>query len=439
MKKKLLLIYPPFCTPTNPPYSLFYLPAVIKANSGFAVKVLDFNVIFHRKLVGDYFSTLNNYENQAEEFFKKSGKIYRKANRLVRENKELPLLRDFVELVEKEKPDFIAFSCIYNQQIFYASKIAEYFKGRIKTVIGGPAASNHAKSCFDLVTDDLGSFARFLGIQLAKWDFGVDYNCLDISQYYTPKIVYPIRSSIGCCYAQCAFCNQHGFKNYFEFDIEQVAEQINTSNKMFFDFIDDAVPVDRLVKLKNYLNPGVRYLCYSRIDNNPSLDKFRKIHDSGCRLILWGVESGSEKMLKLMNKGINLEGIEKTLYCSAKAGIKNSIYIIVGFPGETEETLKETISFLKKNKENIHLLCPNIFNVQPNSDVCKNPGRYGINRIIEKKRLYLPPSYNYKSDKYSHKEYIKLKAKYKKELESINKYSTWFGVFKDHFLIKAGS
>jgi radical SAM superfamily enzyme YgiQ (UPF0313 family) len=69
---------------------------------------------------------------------------------------------------------------------------------------------------------------------------------------------------------------------------------------------------------------------------------------AGCRLISWGIESGNEQILKHARKGAYPDKAERALRWAKKAGIMNWGYFIIGLPGETEETIQQTIKFAKK-------------------------------------------------------------------------------------------
>jgi radical SAM superfamily enzyme YgiQ (UPF0313 family) len=68
---------------------------------------------------------------------------------------------------------------------------------------------------------------------------------------------------------------------------------------------------------------------------------------AGCRLISWGIESGNEQILKHARKGAYPDKAERALRWAKKAGIMNWGYFIIGLPGETVETIRDTIDFAK--------------------------------------------------------------------------------------------
>ena len=91
----------------------------------------------------------------------------------------------------------------------------------------------------------------------------------------------------------------------------------------------------------------IRWTCNSRVDFVDE-EMLQLMGKSGCWMISWGIESGSEEVLKRAHKGISLEKAERALRWSKAAGIKNWGYFIIGLPGETEETIQQTIDFSKK-------------------------------------------------------------------------------------------
>jgi radical SAM superfamily enzyme YgiQ (UPF0313 family) len=69
---------------------------------------------------------------------------------------------------------------------------------------------------------------------------------------------------------------------------------------------------------------------------------------AGCYMISWGLESGNEDVLKHARKGISLDKVKRALTWSRNAGIHNWGYFIIGLPGETEASIRETIDFAKQ-------------------------------------------------------------------------------------------
>jgi radical SAM superfamily enzyme YgiQ (UPF0313 family) len=96
------------------------------------------------------------------------------------------------------------------------------------------------------------------------------------------------------------------------------------------------------------LNEGlkIRWTCNSRVDYVDE-EMLRQMSKAGCWMISWGIESGNEMILKRAAKGIDPNKARQALTWARQAGIKNWGYFIIGLPGETVETIQETIAFAK--------------------------------------------------------------------------------------------
>jgi radical SAM superfamily enzyme YgiQ (UPF0313 family) len=102
------------------------------------------------------------------------------------------------------------------------------------------------------------------------------------------------------------------------------------------------------------------WMCNSRVDYVDE-EMLTLMGQAGCQMISWGIESASERVLKRARKGANPAKAEQALRWAKKAGIKNFGYFIIGLPGETEETIKQTIAFSKTLPLNVaifHIAAP---------------------------------------------------------------------------------
>jgi radical SAM superfamily enzyme YgiQ (UPF0313 family) len=105
--------------------------------------------------------------------------------------------------------------------------------------------------------------------------------------------------------------------------------------------------VVELCKLMIEENIQIKWMSNSRVDFVDE-EMLQLMGKAGCRLISWGIESGNEQILKHARKGAYPEKAERALRWAKQSGIMNWGYFIIGLPGETEETIQETISFAKK-------------------------------------------------------------------------------------------
>jgi hypothetical protein len=104
------------------------------------------------------------------------------------------------------------------------------------------------------------------------------------------------------------------------------------------------------------------------------------MHRSGCRYLLWGVESGSQRILDLMDKGTRVSDIETVLDAAAGAGIKNHVFVMFGFPTETKWEMQATLDLLGRHKTAIAMVHRGLFQLEPATPVFDNPARFSITR-----------------------------------------------------------
>jgi radical SAM PhpK family P-methyltransferase len=165
-----------------------------------------------------------------------------------------------------------------------------------------------------------------------------------------------IRTAISCPFS-CAFCGfpQHAGR-YQTTSVEYIENQLNqlqrASRIKNVYFIDDTfnVPPNRfkdilrmLIK-NNYSFKWHSYLRCQFIDR----ETVELMKQSGCEGVFLGIESGSEQILKNMNKAAALDKYKEGIGLLKEAGITTFGSFIIGFPGETEDTVKETISFIQQ-------------------------------------------------------------------------------------------
>jgi radical SAM superfamily enzyme YgiQ (UPF0313 family) len=107
---------------------------------------------------------------------------------------------------------------------------------------------------------------------------------------------------------------------------------------------------------------------------NPKL--FEYMAARGCTELAFGIEHGSARMLKLMNKGTTPEANEIGLKIAQDAGIIGRAYLMIGFPGENEESIAELEEWVLRVKPDAVIL--SLFQPFPGSDVWNHPERYGV-------------------------------------------------------------
>ncbi|MBI5392604.1 radical SAM protein [Candidatus Woesearchaeota archaeon] len=454
----ILLLYPPFCTPASPPYSITYLAAFLKNNfpknnvaelsKPFTVDVLDLNILFHRLKFKEYHNyyrkaIYDDYEEKTKQFLAATSDCYTENNKKVVNNQDPELLQKLMDAIRQKSPDIVALSIVYSSQAFYAvALLAELKKLGIKTIIGGPAINEKLKSIADLSFSNEVDFLQYLSSGKIKHEQlnitrALDFSMYNLNDYFTPAAVIPLRTSNSCFYKQCTFCTHHGNVQYIEHPLEDIKKTIIQSKQKYFFFIDDMIPKKRLLQLAEILKPlNILWMCQLRPTKDLDKQTLAILKESGLNIIIWGVESANDRILQLMKKGTNKKDLTEVLKNAKAAGIINALYIMFGFPTETKEEFLETIDFLKENTNNVDLISTSIFGLQKDAIIFSKPDKYGIAQIQTKQRTILEPAITYSvSSGLSQEEATQLRQKYKKTLDKINKYPKQMNFFREHMLI----
>jgi anaerobic magnesium-protoporphyrin IX monomethyl ester cyclase len=185
------------------------------------------------------------------------------------------------------------------------------------------------------------------------------HELLPLEKYRMPMIKGPftfVVTSRGCP-AGCTYCIKHVSYQYstrlrspklLMEELWGLKEQGINNIHMYADlFTVNREQVMELCERMIEEEIGIRWTCNSRVDYVDE-EMLRQMGRAGNWLISWGIESGNEQILKHARKGAYPDKAERALRWAKGAGIKNWGYFIIGLPGETEETIRETIEFAKK-------------------------------------------------------------------------------------------
>jgi radical SAM superfamily enzyme YgiQ (UPF0313 family) len=185
------------------------------------------------------------------------------------------------------------------------------------------------------------------------------HHLLPLEKYRMPYIKGPftfIVTSRGCP-AGCTYCIKHVSYQYSVRvrSPEHIMEELWILKKLGMNNIHmyaDLFTVNReqvmgLCKLMIEEGIDIKWTCNSRVDYVDE-EMLSMMGKAGCRLISWGIESGNEQILRHARKGAYPDKAERALIWAKKAGIMNWGYFIIGLPGETKETIRDTIDFSKK-------------------------------------------------------------------------------------------
>ncbi|MDR1001976.1 MAG: radical SAM protein [Oscillospiraceae bacterium] len=189
-----------------------------------------------------------------------------------------------------------------------------------------------------------------------------DFSLKDIDESLHSKHTVLITQT-GCVY-DCAFCGyKDKYKSHSFFDLSEIKKTLVTMSKTnkqglnHLRFADETFNVDneRVINLCEFIktqNFDFHWSCFLRADNI-SLELIKALSASKCDFVSIGVESGSTFMQGIMNKNIDLNKLKQSISELQNAGIIVNISLMVGFLGETDLTIKETMNYIASCKSDL--------------------------------------------------------------------------------------
>jgi radical SAM superfamily enzyme YgiQ (UPF0313 family) len=184
------------------------------------------------------------------------------------------------------------------------------------------------------------------------------YHLLPLQKHLMPLINGPycfIVTSRGCP-AGCTYCIKHvSYGPTMRLrSPAKLLEEIQVLHRLDVRHIHmyaDLFTVNReqvVGVCRNIIESGMKitFTCNSRVDFVDS-EMLHLMAQAGCSYIAWGLESGSKEILSHARKGVDPGRAAQSLTWAREAGIKNWGYFIIGLPGETEQTIRQTIDFAK--------------------------------------------------------------------------------------------
>ncbi len=334
------------------------------------------------------------------------------------------------EIVNK-KPDYVGITAV-TMSVHNAAKLAEEIKKRAPqttTLIGGVHLSTIPEETMQRFThldigvigegddtivellktldakgdiEDVNGLILRKGSQLVRTTPRAPFSSLDtlpfpawdllpnLPEYYRPAANcfsrLPSSSLITSrgCPCHCTFCDRtvsgshlRGFSvPYLMGMINHIYDNYGIRDIMFHD--DNFVALrKRLLEFCDTLaqeNLDLRWSCTARVDmvTPESLKAMRK---AGCWQIAYGIESGSQEILNSLRKRTSLKRIRDSLRWTKENGIETRGYFMIGMPGETSETIQQTIDFLLELELDDFQM--SIFAPHPGTEITKDIEKYG--------------------------------------------------------------
>ena len=227
-----------------------------------------------------------------------------------------------------------------------------------------------------------------------------DFSDLELGRYFSGELVLPIAPARGCYYEKCGFCTLYTAigPTYRERSVDRLVEDLQTlvarHGTPYFYFIMDDLPPRMARQIPDAFAAAgldVRWWCDARFEERLfDSESLPRLHAAGCRKLMFGFESGSQRLLDLIDKGTDLVEAERVLRAAHEAGISTTLYTMVGLPTETREEADATRAFIVRNADWIGEISLQIFNLDMVSPMYRDPARFGIARIHDDPRELAP-------------------------------------------------
>lgn len=300
----------------------------------------------------------------------------------------LPLIWKHLNPYLDLKPKVIGFS-IYRDNLYFSVKLARALHERlpdVPVIFGGPWLKNYyhkeailpdsadllifgeAEQILPKILTEILSMPAQNRRNLVKEKFNseivaypVDLNEIPYPKYksFEMQIYQPHHACVITtrgCPKRCAFCIDWVLaRKYRERAVENVLDELEFLVKNFkmkvinFNDLNLGVNVKRMKKIaEGIIERKLDIIWDANLSISEELDEdaFELLKKSGARTLQFGIESASQKILKLMGKDYSPELAKKVLKAAHDAGLKPIANFVVGYPDETEDDFNETAAFL---------------------------------------------------------------------------------------------
>jgi radical SAM superfamily enzyme YgiQ (UPF0313 family) len=456
---RILLIDPPFYRFIGYynryfPLGLAYLAAVLRKerheviiyDADFTKEAVEMEFSFLEEKYPEYVAALNNLEH--------------------------PIWQEAKEVISQFKPDLVCITAMTTKMgsAFRLAEISKEYNPNLLVVMGGPHPTLKPEEVLknseavDLVVRGEGekiiseiakpkaSFKNIKGISyrnknkiihnppqepIRELD-SIPFPARDLlmsEKFYNPEDMGLLMASRGCPF-QCTFCSSKGIwgrgTRFRSVDniINEIEEVIRAYGTKQFSFKDDIFTLSReriiefCQKLKQR-NININWDCNIRVGLIDK-DLLYIMRKAGCNGVKIGIESGNQRILNLMKKGITIEQIEKTAKILNKAGIHWTGYFMMGLPTETKEEIKETLYLMKKIKPDYASL--SVYEIFPGTELFTMGIEKGLVQCDRNLNDFysISPKYYYNKDIHhridtmSDEEFKKLEAEMKEAFHRYN-------------------
>lgn len=326
--------------------------------------------------------------------------------------------RNCYELINKFK---VIDAIIYFNHIKTFGNIIKYF-------------SLEKVKLFNTVTMEK-EFPLFKNVQDNINDYYLDYSDIQLDKYLSRDRILPVLLNYGCYHHKCKFCaHYYHYGNYMKMNLRKSFEIIKKmyDNKMFDSivFLDECLPTEVVLEFARFIisnNIKTKWIIETRVSSKYLvLENVKLIRNSGCKFISFGIESYNKRILREMDKGIDINIIKKVFknfYCN---NVVVSATFMVGYPKENYFEIFRTLNFINHFKY-IDLFGLNVFSLVRNSLLCE-----GLDCDYNNINL----TYRFKGDRKEKLESFVKKFSQRKKLRNLNNIKSCLLSRSDYLYLK---
>ena len=221
----------------------------------------------------------------------------------------------------------------------------------------------------------------------------VDYDALPTPLYVNREQyifdILPFRLKHGCVWGKCRFCSlAKGWNSgYLERSVKRVIQEleqlIDRYNPNMLVCRDNSLNGSNLIEFCHQFEKFEKpWVGMARADLSPK--KIKALRKSGCEFIYFGMESGSDQVLKKINKGIDSRQMSRFIRGLHDQGIMPAPSLFVGAPDETEEDFNKTVRFILTHEKQIEIINLYPFMITPGAEYSlgqKKPNTNTLTRL----------------------------------------------------------
>jgi len=244
---------------------------------------------------------------------------------------------------------------------------------------------------------------------------GPDFDGLPLDRYLSPRLTLPYDPTRGCYWGKCTFCHyglaEVGTAEYRERDVPTMIAHLDAlstkhGTKHFY-FSQDSVAPKTLLKLAEALIASgldLRWGTDLKPEKYLTAARAGTLRRAGAVACALGVESGSDRVLELIDKGAPVAVVSDVIERLADAGVAAEAMCFTDFPTETRDEALETLRFLDERRDHVATYIVGEFGLTHGSLVARNPANFGVREVWELSgdrlglSLFFAPEHPWKDD-----------------------------------------